>query len=322
MKQIGFIGLGTMGNPMARNLLKAGFAVTVYDTMPERVEMLTLCGAGAASGLAELAVASDVVITMLPNSPDVREVVAGPGGLVHHINPGTLLIDMSTIEPRVAQELAETVSRARGVFLDAPVSRGMRGAEQGTLSIMVGGDRAAFQACQDVLRAMGTDLFYIGGSGMGQVAKLVNNTMAMVNLAALAEAMVMGVKSGADPEVLFNVVTHSSGDSYAFRDKIPHILNRRFQAGFTVDLAHKDLSLALSHAAQLRVPMALTAIARELYGFCRAEGDGGLDCRAVIRVLERAARVEVRRGRVDLADEPGTSPWRRSGGVSSDLQED
>jgi 3-hydroxyisobutyrate dehydrogenase len=294
MKRIGFVGLGVMGSRMARNVVKAGFPLTVHDVVAERIQALAAAGARPASSLAEVAAAADVVITMLPNSPDVREVVAGPGGLVHHAKPGTVLIDMSTIEPRVAQELAETVSRAGCAFLDAPVSRGVRGAEQGTLSIMVGGDRATYQACEDVFRAMGTDLFHIGGSGMGQVAKLVNNTMAMVNVAALAEAMVMGVRSGADPEILFQVVTKSSGDSYQFRDKLPHILNRRFEPGFTVDLGHKDLSLALSQASQVRVPMAVAAAARELYGFCRAEGDGALDCRAVIRVLERATGIEVR----------------------------
>lgn len=294
MKQIGFIGLGAMGNPMVRNLLKAGFPVTVYDVIPDRMQVLVSAGARAASGLSDVAVGSEVIITMLPNSPDVREVIVGAGGLVNHMKPGTVVIDMSTIEPRVAQEIAAILTGVQCVLLDAPVSRGVRGAEQGTLSIMVGGDRATFDECQDVLRAMGTDLFYIGGSGMGQVAKLVNNTMAMVNVVTMAEAMVMGMKSGADPEVLFRVVTHSSGDSYSLRDKFPHILDGRFQAGFTVDLAYKDLDLALRHSTHLLVPMAVTAVARELYGFARAEGDGGLDCRAVIRVLERAAGVQVR----------------------------
>jgi len=173
----------------------------------------------------------------------------------------------------------------------------MRGAEQGTLSIMVGGPRTAFEASQDVLKSIGTDLFYVGRSGLGQVAKLVNNTMAMVNVAALAEAMVMGVKSGADPEILFQIVTKSSGDSYAFRDKMPHILDGRFQAGFALDLAYKDLGLALSHSGHLKIPMAVAAAARELYGLARAEGHGGSDCRAVIRVLERVAEADVRQRR-------------------------
>ncbi|MBI4591041.1 MAG: NAD(P)-dependent oxidoreductase [Candidatus Rokubacteria bacterium] len=294
MRRIGFIGLGAMGNPMARNLLKAGYPLTVYDLVPARIQALVSAGARAASGPADVAVGSEVIITMLPNSPEVREVTVGAGGLVHHMKPGTVVIDMSTIEPRVVQEIAGILAQVGCLLLDAPVSRGVRGAEQGTLSIMVGGDRATFDDCQDVLRAMGTDLFYIGGSGMGQVAKLVNNTMAMVNVVVMAEAMVMGVKSGADPEVLFRVVTHSSGDSYALRDKLPHILSGRFQAGFTVDLAYKDLDLASRHGSHLRVPMAVTAVARELYGFARAEGDGDLDCRAVIRVLERAASAQVR----------------------------
>jgi len=294
MKQIGFVGLGTMGSRMARNLLKTGFPLIAYDIVADRAQTLVAAGARSAPGLPEIAAASDVIIMMLPSSPDVREVVVGAGGLVHHIRPRTILIDMSTIEPRVAQEIAPIVEAAGGAFLDAPVSRGVRGAEQGTLSIMVGGSRDAFEASQDVLTAMGTDLFYVGSSGLGQVAKLVNNTMAMVNVAALAEAMVMGIKSGADPEILFDIVTKSSGDSYAFRDKIPHILNGQFQAGFALDLAYKDLGLALSHGGALKIPMVVAAAARELYGFARAAGHGGSDCRAVIRVLECAAGTEVR----------------------------
>ena len=298
MKQrIGFIGLGLMGKPMARNLMKAGFPLTIYARHPENVQDLIAAGAVLAASSRAVGEASDVVITMLPNAPEVEEVVLGDTGVLAGARPGMIIIDMSTIAPDASRKLAERCAGQGVAFLDAPVSGGSTGAEAGTLSIMVGGDQQAFEACRPIFEAMGSQekIFYVGPSGSGEVVKIANNLLCGVIAAASAEAMVLGVKAGVDVESLAKIIGVSSGASWQLSTVFPlRVYNGSFQPGFMTDLLYKDLGLALDLGAQNGVPLELTALARELYERAREAGYGRADYSAVIKLLEEQAGAEVR----------------------------
>jgi 3-hydroxyisobutyrate dehydrogenase len=296
-QRIGFIGLGLMGKPMARNLMKAGFSLTIYARHPERVQDLVVAGAVLASSSRAVGEASDVVITMLPNSPEVEEVVLGEAGILAGARVGMTIIDMSTIAPDASRAFANRCAEQGVTFLDAPVSGGSTGAEAGTLSIMVGGDQQAFETCRPIFEAMGSreKIFYVGPSGSGEVVKLANNLLCGVIAAASAEAMVLGVKAGVDVEMLAKIIGVSSGASWQLSTVFPlRVYDGSFQPGFMTDLLYKDLGLALDLGAANNVPLEITALTRELYGRAREAGYGRADYTALIKLIEEKAGTQVR----------------------------
>jgi len=295
MRRIGFIGLGTMGRPMARNVLRAGFALAVHDLRPEPVEELVRLGAERRTSPREAARDADAVVTMLPDSPDVEAVLLGPEGVIHGARPGTLVVDMSTIDPATTRRLGAAL-RARGLrMVDAPVGRTSAHAEAGTLLIMVGGAPEDVAAAEPLLRAMGSDVIHCGPFGAGITMKVVNNFLSCASVALTAECLVLGVKAGLEVETMLRVLTGTAARTAHLELTYPvKALRGDFTPGFMVDLAHKDLGLALRLGAECRVPLAVGAAARELLTAARARGKGRLDFTAVVTVLEELAGVEVR----------------------------
>lgn len=297
--QLGFIGIGVMGRPMVLNLLKADHQVTIFARHAEKPEVQEVLQAGAkqAPSARAVAIASDMVITMVPNSRQVEEVVTGPQGILEGARKGLIIIDMSTISPTVSQKMAEAAAARGAHFLDAPVSGGSQGAINGTLTIMVGGEREIFEQARPVLEAMGKkeNIFYVGAHGSGEVVKIVNNVLAGAIAAAISEAFVLGVKAGADVETMAKIVSVSTGASWQLSNQFPlRAFNGSFQPGFMTNLLHKDLGLALDLAAELQTPLALTALTRQMYEMVRAAGYGSDDYTSLLKVLEKMADVEVR----------------------------
>jgi 3-hydroxyisobutyrate dehydrogenase len=292
-KNVGIVGVGTMGKLMAINLLKRHYQVSAFDLNPAPVEELLEFGAERASSSAEAAAAGDVVVTMLPSSPHVEEAVLGPGGVLDGMRSGTILIDMSTIDPLVSKSVAEQVT-ARGFrMLDAPVSGGSVGARDATLTIMVGGPKVLFEECKPVLEAMGKSVIHCGENGMGEVVKVVNNLIAGVSMAVTAEAYNIGLRAGADPKVLYEVISKSSGRcwSHDLNHPIPGVIpaapsNDDYAPGFMVDLMRKDLGLAISAASGVQAPAILAAVAEQLYGSASNMGYGRRDMSAVVKAIE------------------------------------
>ncbi len=297
--QVGFIGIGVMGRPMTLNLLKANHHVTIFARHPEKPEVQEVINAGAKLAPSPRAVAmtSDIVITMLPNSPEVEEVVAGPQGLLEGARKELVIIDMSTISPAMSRKLAQQASTQGVHLLDAPVSGGSQGAINGTLTIMVGGERDIFEQARPVLEAMGKkeNIFHVGSNGAGEIVKLVNNVLCGAIAAAISESFVLGVKAGADVDIMARIIGVSTGGSWQLANQFPlHAFNGSFQPGFMTDLLHKDLGLALDLAAENVVPAAMTALTRQMYEMARAEGYGREDYSSVMKVLEQMAGVVVR----------------------------
>ena len=295
-KRLGFIGLGKMGYAMTRNLLKQGFAVTVYDVVPEAVERLIPFEASPAGSPREVGERSEAVITMVPADRDVEAAALGPNGVLAGLRPGTILIQMSTIKPSTIHKLAPEAA-ARGIrLIDAPVSMGQFVAE-GKLSIMVGGDKATFEECRSIFDALGTEIFHVGDLGTGQAVKLVNNYISMANAVVAAEGLLLGLKAGLAPDVLHQVVMKGSGASVAWRDKVSMMLAHDFypEMTFTTDLAYKDVSLAIDSANELQTPVLLGALARELYNAARRAGLGGAHYASVVKILEEMAGFEANR---------------------------
>jgi 3-hydroxyisobutyrate dehydrogenase len=297
--QLGFVGIGVMGRPMTLNLLKAGHEVTIFARHPEKPEVQEVLNAGAklAPSPRAVAIASEIVITMVPNSMQVEEVVAGPHGILEGARKQLILIDMSTIAPGMTRKLAQLASEKEAHFLDAPVSGGSQAAVNGTLTIMVGGEREVFDLARPVLEDMGKkeNIFYVGPSGSGEVVKIVNNILCGTISASIAEALVLGVKAGADVETMAKVIGVSSGASWQLSNQFPmRAFNGSFKPGFMTDLLHKDLGLALDLAAENETPLAMTAVARQMYEMTRAAGYGKDDYTALLKVLEQMTGVEVR----------------------------
>jgi 3-hydroxyisobutyrate dehydrogenase len=284
---------------MALNLLKAGHHVTVFPHHPEKAEVQEVLQAGAKLAPSPRAVAmvSDVVITMLPNSPEVEEVVLGEQGVLAGARKGLIIVDMSTIAPATSRKLGEAAMARGGYFLDAPVSGGSQGAVNGTLTIMVGGAQEAFEQVRPVLEAMGKkeNIFYVGSQGSGEVVKLVNNILVGAIAAAIAESFVLGVKNGVDVEAMVKIIGVSAGASWQLANQFPlRAFNGGFQPGFMTDLLHKDLGLALDLAEESATVVPMTALARQLYEMARAAGYGRQDYTSLLKVLEQMAGVEVR----------------------------
>jgi 3-hydroxyisobutyrate dehydrogenase len=287
--KIGFIGLGHMGNPMARNLLKHGHTLKVYDVVPELVKRLSEKGCEVASSATDCARGVDVVITMLPSSPHVRSVYLGEYGVLAGAAPGTPIVDCSTIDPLTAREVAMDAKAKGCPMVDAPVSGGVGGAEAGTLTFMVGGDARDFEAAKPILQAMGKNIVHCGGPGNGQVAKICNNMMLAIEMIATSEGMTLAAKLGMDPKVFAAIVNTSSGrcwssDTY---NPYPGVLenvpaSRSYEGGFGSDLMLKDLTLVTDAAKSARQPVMLGAIAQQIYQKHSVDGNGGKDFSSVI----------------------------------------
>ncbi len=290
---VGFIGVGNMGNPMAGNVLKAGFPLTVFDKSPRAMENLLAAGAKGAAGAREVVERSEIVLTCLPASPDVEALYLEAGGLIELARPGMILIDLSSVLPSTPRKL-EPRATARGVhFLEAPVSGGTAGARAATLAIMVGGDPQVLERARPVLRAIGPNIFSVGPVGAGNTAKAINNMMACVNALAMMEGVVLGVKAGLDPMVIYEVVKASSGASKAI-ERIPSaLIPRKFDPGFKVHLMNKDLETFNTIAKELHVPVSFSNVAQRYQQAALAAGLGEQDTSAVVQIIERLAAVQV-----------------------------
>ncbi len=291
--KIGFIGLGIMGRPMAKNLLMAGYTLTVYDKFSGSDDLKAL-GATVALSNKEVATQSEVIITMLPNSPHVREAVLGEEGVLEGARPGTILVDMSSIAPSVSQEIC-TLAKAKGVImLDAPVSGGEPKAIDGTLAIMVGGDETAFFHVKPILEKIGASVVRVGDIGAGNVTKLANQVIVALNIAAVSEALVLAVKAGVAPLAVFDAIKGGLAGSTVMNAKVPMILEGNFKPGFRIDLHIKDLQNALDTAHELHAPIPLTAAVMEIMQGLKNKELGSCDHCALIQHYENLSMTKVR----------------------------
>jgi 2-hydroxy-3-oxopropionate reductase len=293
-KMIGFIGLGIMGKPMAKNLLKAGFNLVVFSRSERSVEALVQEGALQADSPKEVAERAEVIITMLPDSAEVQEVILGKDGVIQGIKPSSVVIDMSSINPLVTREIAEML-KGKGVeMLDAPVSGGETGAIQGTLAIMVGGDEKVFNESMEIFKAIGRNIVYVGRIGAGGFVKLVNQIIVAVNIAAVGEAFTLGAKAGLDPQVIHQAIRGGLAGSSVLETKAPMMFGRNFRPGFKIKLHHKDLQNALSTAKDLGVPLPLSSFVQQIFLALMTEGRGEEDHSALATFFEKMAQVEIK----------------------------
>jgi len=295
MEKIGFIGLGIMGSPMAKNLLKAGYSLTVYDIVPGKIDDAVKAGAQAGSSNKEVAQKSDIVITMLPNSPEVKEAVLGADGVLDGAGPGTILVDMSSIAPLASKEVSERAKEKAVVVLDAPVSGGEPKAVDGTLAIMVGGPAETFEKVKDILSVMGASVTLVGEIGSGNMTKLANQIIVALNIAAMSEAMVLAAKAGVDPEKVFQAIRGGLAGSTVLDAKMPLVLDGNFKPGFRIELHIKDLANALDTAHEVGVPVPLSGAVMEVMQALKVDDKGADDHGGIIQFYERLAKVHVRR---------------------------
>jgi 2-hydroxy-3-oxopropionate reductase len=288
---IGFIGLGIMGRPMARNLLKAGYPLIVHSRSRGPVDELVAAGAKAGTSPKDVASRSDVLITMLPNSPDVELVALGKDGIVEGARSALIYVDMSTISPIVSQKVGQALGTKGVRMLDAPVSGGEKGAIDGVLSIMVGGDQAVFDSVLPILQAMGKTITLLGPLGFGGFTKLANQIIVAVNLTALGEALTLAKKAGLDRELTLKALSGGLAGSKCMEQKTPNYVAGSYKPGFKIDLHFKDLGLIMESARALGVPLPATAVVQELFSALRVKGRGELDHSAVITLLEDLAGI-------------------------------
>jgi 2-hydroxy-3-oxopropionate reductase len=293
---IGFIGLGIMGKPMAKNLLKAGHKLVVYDILEGPVRELVEAGATAGSSPKDVASRSELIITMLPNSPHVKEAVLGKNGVIEGAKPGSVLVDMSSIAPLASRQVAAELARKGVEMLDAPVSGGEPKAIDGTLAIMVGGKDAVFEKVKDVLLKMGASAVLCGEIGAGNVTKLANQIIVALNIAAMSEAFVLAVKAGVDPERVFDAIKGGLAGSAVLNAKAPMVLQGNYQPGFRIELHIKDLQNALDTAHEIGVPIPLTSQVMEMMQALKVDGKQAQDHGGLIQFYERLAGVAVRKG--------------------------
>lgn len=293
--RIGFIGLGIMGKPMARNLLKAGYDLVVYDIVEANTNDVVADGAAAGSSPRNVAEQADVVITMLPNSPEVKQAVLGEGGVIEGVRPEAIVVDMSSIAPLAAQEVAAELLKKNVKMLDAPVSGGEPKAIDGTLAIMVGGPQDAFDAVKEILLKMGASAVRCGDIGAGNVTKLANQIIVALNIAAVSEAMVLATKADVDPENVFNAIKGGLAGSTVMSAKMPLILERNFKPGFRMELHIKDLQNALDTAHEIGVPVPLTGQVMEFMQALKVAGKQKDDHGGLVQFYEQLAGTEVRR---------------------------
>ena len=288
--RIGFIGLGAMGGPMALNLITHGFRLMVHDIDAAKVDLLVDAGAGKGDSAETIAAATTRSIVMVETTAQAESVIAG---IRRGAKRGHIVACMSTIDPLVAKRLAAALDADGIAMVDAPVSGGTERARSGELSIIVGGDAKTVDACRDLFQAMGERVFHVGGLGQGLAMKLVNNMLIQVNTVAVAEALVLGVKAGLDPQTIYEVVRVSTGNSVAFEMLAPRMLARNFAPGGTVDISFKDQELETAFAKQLGVPVLLANVTQQVYQMARAAGLAKEDGSAVVKIFERLAGVTV-----------------------------
>ena len=284
-----------MGKPMSRNLLKAGHELTVYDVVAASVEEIGGAGAKKAGSSKEAAAAGEVIITMLPDGPQVEEAVLGPGGVLEGAKAGSILVDMSSISPMVSQKVAAACEARRVEFLDAPVSGGEPKAIDGTLAIMVGGKADVFAKVEPILAKMGSSVTLTGAVGAGNVTKLANQIMVACNIAAMGEALTLATKAGLDPEVVFNAVKGGLAGSTVLNAKAPMVISRNFKPGFRINLHQKDLRNALLAAESLKVSLPLTSLVQQMLVSLINDGKGNLDHSAIATFIEEMAGIEIKK---------------------------
>src|SRR5215204_2799383 len=292
-EKVGFIGLGIMGKPMARNLMEAGYELTVHNRSPEKAEELGEEGANVAATPREVAEKSDVIITMLPDSPQVREVVAGEDGVLEGVKEGSLVVDMSTISPVVTEELAEAVKEKGASMLDAPVSGGDVGAIEGTLSIMVGGDEGDFERARPLFEAMGKTVTHVGPVGAGQVTKAANQVVVALTIEAVSEALVLGSRGGVAPEKILDVLGGGLAGNKVMEVKREKFLSHKFEPGFRSELHHKDLGIALAAGREYGVTLPVTAAVDQMLETLKMRGRGDQDHSAILTLIEESSAHEI-----------------------------
>jgi len=284
--KIGFIGLGIMGLPMAKNLMRAGFSLVVHNRSRRPVDELVSLGAEGATSGREVAQRSDVVITMLPDSPDVREVILGKGGVLEGVRSSMTVIDMSTISPKVTKEVAEALA-AKGVeMLDAPVSGGQKGAIEGTLSIMVGGKKEVFERCMPIFKAMGRVIVHVGDHGAGETVKLCNQVICALNIVSMCEGIALCKRTGVDVAKMIEVVSGGLGASNIISNLAPKILKGDMEPGFKLRLQQKDIRLALQLAEELKLPLPASGLTHQIFRIAEAKGLGDKGTQALIKAYD------------------------------------
>lgn len=291
----GFIGLGIMGKPMAGNLLRAGYQLVVCNRSQGAVQELVAAGAEAASSPREVGARCGVIVTMLPNSPHVKEVVLGPNGILEGAKPGTVIVDMSSISPLAVREIAATAAEKGIEMLDAPVSGGEPKAIDGTLSIMVGGKQEIFDRCFELLSTLGTSVVHCGDIGAGNVTKLANQIIVALNIAAMSEALVLGAKAGVAPETIYQAIRGGLAGSMVLDAKAPMVLNGNFKPGFRIELHLKDLANALETGHEVGVPLPLTSQVMEIMQALKVDGRADHDHGGIIQFYEKLAHFEARK---------------------------
>jgi len=296
MDKIGFIGLGIMGKPMAQNLLQAGYEITFYARRPEVIQEMTASGAVSVSSPKAVAESTDIVLTIVTADAQVREIMLGPEGVLAGASEGQLIVDMSTISPLTTRELADIAARKGVHVMDAPVSGGETGAATGTLTIIAGGSREDFQRCLEIFRIMGKEenIFHVGPVGIGQTVKMVNQFIGGITIAAIAEALVLGVKAGADPEEMCRIISVSSGNSALFQARAQdYILKNYFEPSFFLDLMKKDMDIGITMAKTLNVPTPIGGAAYQMFLAASSLGMGKLDFSAVCKAIETLSGVTI-----------------------------
>lgn len=293
--KVGFIGLGIMGKPMSKNLLKAGYELVICDINKAAVDEVTAAGATAAGTPKEVAEQTEIIVTMLPNSPHVKQVVLGKNGIIEGAKAGSIVVDMSSIAPLVSREIAERLANKGIEMLDAPVSGGEPKAIDGTLSVMCGGKQQVFDKCLPVIKAMAASVVLTGDIGAGNVTKLANQIIVALNIAAMSEALVLATKAGVEPELVYKAIRGGLAGSTVLDAKAPLVMDRRFNPGFRINLHIKDLNNVLETSHEVGVPLPLTAAVMEMMQALKVDNMGDADHGALIRYYEKMAGVEVKR---------------------------
>jgi len=289
VKRVGFIGLGLMGSGMSMNLLRAGFNITAWNRTPSKMKLLLDAGAKGAKSPREVAEASEIVVDIVTDSSDVEEVLLGPNGVIHGAKPRTIVVDMSTISPSVTRRIAEELGKKGVRMLDAPVSGGDIGAREGTLSIMVGGDPEAYEECLPVFRAMGKTITHVGGSGMGQTVKLVNQILVGMNMLGVAEALMFASRSGVDLGKCLTAISGGAAGSWQLTNNGAKLLRGDLEPGFKVKDYLKDLRLIMEVASDVRLPLLGTSVVQQMFRSLDADGLRQKGTQAVIRAVEKLA---------------------------------
>ena len=290
---IGFIGLGIMGHGMAANLLRAGFPLTIWNRTRSRMDELMAAGARAGESPADVARHSEIIITCVSDTPDVRAVILGDAGVIHGARAGSLIIDMSTISPQATREIAAALAKDELHMLDAPISGGSEGAVNGTLSIMVGGEAAQVERARPAFEVMGKTVTHVGEIGAGQTVKIVNQILVVGNMLAASEAMLMAQAGGLDLRKALQAVEAGAAGSWMLSNRAPQVFARDFRPGFTIDLQQKDLRLALEAAEQLGVPLLATSLIHQLYKTLQLQGLGGEGNHALVKALENLSQLKI-----------------------------